>query len=133
MSGINKAILIGNLGKDPEVKTFESGKKKATFSIATTEKYKDKETTEWHNIAFWGSTADVVEKYLKKGSKVYVEGKITTRTWEKDGETRYSTEILGNSLTMLSKAEYDNDIVSEKKEQKKTKITSDEEDDDLPF
>lgn len=129
MSGVNKAILIGNLGKDPEVKTFDSGKKRATFSIATTEKYKDKETTEWHNIVFWGSTAEVVEKYLKKGSKVYVEGKITTMTWEKDGETKYATQILGNSLTMLSKAEYHNDEV----EEKKTKITLEEEDDDLPF
>ena len=109
MAGVNRVHLIGHIGKNPEVKTLESGAKVATFSLATTESYKDKNTgervdkTEWHNIVLWKGLADITERFLKKGSQVYIEGKIQYRSYEKDGVTRYSTEILGSSLTMLSK------------------------------
>ena len=107
MAGVNKVILVGNLGKDPEVKYLDSGVAVANFSLATTENYKNKEgekvsQTEWHNIVLWRGLAEVAEKYLKKGASVYVEGKIKTRKWEdKEGITRYSTEILGDNMTML--------------------------------
>ena len=108
MAGVNKVILIGNLGKDPEVRYLDNGVAVANFSLATTENYKNKEgervsQTEWHNIVLWRGLAEVAEKWLKKGSSVYVEGKIRTRKWEdKDGNTRYSTEILGDNMTMLA-------------------------------
>tara|TARA_B110000003_G_scaffold203650_1_gene202357 strand:+ start:140 stop:535 length:396 start_codon:yes stop_codon:yes gene_type:complete len=107
MAGVNKVILVGNLGKDPEVRYLDNGVAVANFSLATTENYKNKEgervsQTEWHNIVLWRGLAEVAEKWLKKGSSVYVEGKIRTRKWEdKDGNTRYSTEILGDNMTML--------------------------------
>ncbi len=108
MAGVNKAILIGNLGKDPEVRQLESGVKVATFSLATSETYKTKdgnkvEQTEWHNIVLWRGLAEVAEKYLKKGNPLYVEGRIRTRSWEdKEGNRRYTTEIIGDNMTMLS-------------------------------
>ncbi|MGF1532267.1 MAG: single-stranded DNA-binding protein [Bernardetiaceae bacterium] len=104
--GINKVILVGNLGRDPEVRTLESGAKLATFSIATTETYKDKdgnkkELTEWHNIVAWRGLADVIERYVRKGSKIYVEGKLTTRSYEQDGITKYITEVLAREILLL--------------------------------
>ncbi len=107
MAGVNKVILVGRLGKDPEVRHLENGTPVASFSIATSESYKDKssgervEKTEWHNIVLWRGLAEVAEKYLHKGDQVYVEGKLQTRSWEKDGVTRYSTEIVGREMTML--------------------------------
>jgi single-strand DNA-binding protein len=107
MAGVNKVILIGNLGKDPEVRHLESGVPVASFSIATSESYNDKTTgekktvTEWHNIVLWRGLAEVAEKYLHKGDQVYIEGKLRTRQWEKDGVTRYSTEIVGENMNML--------------------------------
>ena len=107
MAGVNKAILVGNLGKDPEIRVIESGRKVAQFSLATTESYKDKngervDQTEWHNVVFWGPIADVIEKYLKKGSQVYIEGKIRTRSYDdKEGVKKYITEIVGQNMTML--------------------------------
>ena len=107
MSGVNKVILVGNLGKDPEVRYLDSGVAVANFSLATTENYKNKEgervsQTEWHNIVLWRGLAEVAEKWLKKGSSVYIEGKIKTRKWEdKEGNTRYTTEILADNMTML--------------------------------
>ncbi len=107
MAGINKAILIGNLGKDPEIRTLEGGAKVATFSLATTESYKGKDgnrvdQTEWHNIVLWRGLAEIAEKYLRKGSPVYIEGRITNRAWtDKDGVKRYTTEIVGVNMTML--------------------------------
>ncbi|MFT6036225.1 MAG: single-strand DNA-binding protein, partial [Marivirga sp.] len=107
MSGVNKVILIGNLGKDPEVRHLDNGASVANFSIASTESYKDKtsgqrvDQTEWHSIVLWRGLADVAEKYLKKGDSVYIEGKLRTRSWEKDGITRYTTEIVGDQMTML--------------------------------
>lgn len=107
MAGVNKVILIGNLGKDPEVRYLESGTPVANFPIATSESYKDKsgnrvDQTEWHNIVMWRGLAEVAEKYLKKGSSVYVEGKLKTRSWDdKDGNKRYTTEIVADKMTML--------------------------------
>jgi single-strand DNA-binding protein len=105
MAGVNKVILVGNVGKDPDIISFENGKK-ATFSLATSEKYKDREgksveRTEWHNIVFWGPVVDVIEKYVKKGKQVYIEGKLASRSYEKDGQTRYITEVVGQNLTLL--------------------------------
>jgi single-strand DNA-binding protein len=107
MAGVNKVILIGNLGKDPEVRHLDNGASVANFSIATTETYKDRNSgervdqTEWHNIVLWRGLAEVAEKYLKKGDSIYVEGKLRTRSWEKDGVTRYTTEVVGDQMTML--------------------------------
>lgn len=103
---VNKVILIGNVGKDPEIRQVGDNKV-ANFTIATSERYKDKngevkEQTEWHNIVIWGAVAGVVEKYVGKGSQVYVEGKIRTRSYDdKDGNKRYTTEILGSTLKLL--------------------------------
>ena len=97
MAGVNKVILVGNLGKDPEVRYLDSGVAVANFSLATTENYKNKQgekvsQTEWHNIVLWRGLAEVAEKWLKKGSSVYIEGKIRTNKWEdKEGNTRYNT------------------------------------------
>lgn len=107
MSGVNKVILIGNLGKDPEIRTLESGVSVANFTMATSETYRDKTTgekkviTEWHNIVLWRGLAEIAQKYLHKGDLVYIEGKLRTRSWEKEGVTRYTTEIVGDSMTML--------------------------------
>lgn len=107
MQGVNKVILIGNLGKDPEVRHLDNGASVANFSIATTETYKDRNSgervdqTEWHNIVLWRGLAEIAEKYLKKGDSVYIEGKLRTRSWEKDGVTRYTTEVVGDQMTML--------------------------------
>lgn len=108
MAGVNKVILVGNLGKDPEVLTFENGVKKAAFSLATTETYKDKDgnkvdQTEWHNIVLWRGLAEIAEKYLHKGSSIYVEGKIKTRSYELNGVKKYITEIYGDNFQMLGK------------------------------
>jgi len=107
MAGINKVILVGHLGKDPEVRAISTDRKVANFSLATTESYKNKsgervDQTEWHNIVFYGPIADVIERYLKKGSQIYVEGKIRSRSYDdKDGIKRYVTEIIGDSMNML--------------------------------
>jgi single-strand DNA-binding protein len=108
MSGVNKVILIGRLGKDPEVRNLDNGAVVANFSIATSESYKDrttgekKEITEWHNIVVWRGLAEISQKYLHKGDMVYIEGKLRTRSWEKDGVTRYTTEIVADNMNMLS-------------------------------
>ena len=106
MDGVNKVILIGRLGQDPEIKNV-NGTKVANFSIATTESYKDRQTghkvenTEWHNIVIWGGLADVVESYVHKGDQLYLEGKLMTRKWEKEGITYSRTEIVCNQMQML--------------------------------
>ena len=107
MAGINKVILVGNLGKDPEVRHLESGAVVANFSIATSEYYTDKSgqritQTEWHNVVLWRRNAEVAEKYLTKGKQVYIEGKLRTRNWtDRDGVTRYTTEVVGDVLQLL--------------------------------
>ena len=109
MSGVNKVILIGNLGADPEVRHLQNDVTVANFNLATSETFKDRvtgekrEQTEWHRVVVWRGLAEVVEKYVKKGSKVYVEGKLRTRKWEKDGIERYTTEIMADELTMLDR------------------------------
>ena len=106
--GINKVILIGNLGQDPEVKYMPSGSAVANVRLATSDSWKDKNTgeqqerTEWHTVVFFGRLAEIVGEYLKKGSKVYVEGRLQTRKWQgKDGTDRWSTEIVANEMQML--------------------------------
>ncbi|TSJ41964.1 single-stranded DNA-binding protein [Fluviicola chungangensis] len=110
MSGsVNKVILIGNLGKDPEVRRLENGTVVASFPIATSETYVDrttgerKDNTDWHNIVAWRGLAEVVEKYVRKGIKVYIEGKLKTRSWtDQSGTTRYTTEVVADELTILT-------------------------------
>ena len=108
---VNKVILVGNLGKDPEVRHLESGAVVAKFSIATNERYKDKSgeiktVTEWHDVVVWRGLAEVAERLLTKGRLVYVEGKLTHRKWQdKEGNNRYTTEVLGNSIQILDKKE----------------------------
>ena len=104
--GINKAILVGNLGKDPELRSLDSGTAVATFTLATTERFRNREgqsteKTEWHNVVMWRKMAETFSKHLRKGSTVYVEGRIVTRSWQQDGVTRYRTEIEAKDLVML--------------------------------
>jgi single-strand DNA-binding protein len=109
MKSVNKVILLGNLGKDPEVKYTPSGTAVAKFSLATSYRYKDKneqwqDQTEWHNIVAWARLAEIVGEYLKKGSKVYIEGRIQTRSWEdkNTNQKKYMTEVIANDLVLLS-------------------------------
>lgn len=134
MAGVNKVILVGNLGKDPEIRHLEGGAAVASFSIATTEVYKDKagvrhEQTEWHNIVVWRGLAEVAEKYLKKGMTIYIEGKLRTRSWDdKEGHKRYSTEVVGDTFTILSKKENQSTGNNEQSD-----VSGPKTGDDLPF
>ena len=108
MPSINRAVLIGHVGKDPEIKTFSSGNKVANITLATSERYKDrdgnqKEETEWHTVQAFGKLADIVEQYVRRGYLLYVDGKIRTRSYDADGRTIYKTEIVANTIQMLSK------------------------------
>ena len=114
---VNKVILIGNLGRDPEVKKLENGATLASFSIATSEKYTDKQSgqkiehTDWHDIVLWRGLAEVADKYLKKGTKIYVEGRLKKRSWQdREGNTRYSVEVVGDEMTILSRPENNNGL-----------------------
>ncbi len=143
MAGINRVILVGNLGKDPDIMTFDNGVKKASFSLATTESYKNKEgnrvdQTEWHNIVMWRGLADIAERFLNKGSQIYLEGKIRTRSYEQDGIRKYITEIFADNMTMLGSKRDSSEIppevaaqVPEKKANESTDIETPT--DDLPF
>lgn len=114
MAGINKVILVGNLGKDPEMRHLEGGVSRVNFSLATTEVFKDKagnriEQTEWHNIVLWRSLAESAEKLLKKGTQIYLEGKLQTRSWQdKEGQKRQTTEIVGESFLILNRRDHNN-------------------------
>lgn len=158
---INKVILIGNLGADPDVRTLDSGTKVAKISIATNENYRDRKTnewktnTEWHNVVLWRFLAERAEKFLKKGSLVYIEGKLTSRKYQdQEGKDRYITEIVANSLKILDRREEgagsggyfpsdEHDPYTRKSGNQDTPSTSpgagtftdsdSEEDDDLPF
>ncbi len=147
MSGVNKVIIVGRLGKDPEVRHLESGAAVANFSVATSETYKDKsgnkqEQTEWHNVVLWRGLAEIAEKYLAKGNLVYIEGKLKTRNWQdKEGNTRYTTEIVGDNMTMLgskndsssgSQSQSENSNQSQDTSKQKAELKEDESD-DLPF
>ena len=145
MAGVNKVILVGNLGKDPEVRHLENGASVANFSIATSETYKDKngnrqEQTEWHNVVLWRGLAEIAEKYLRKGSQIYVEGKLRTRSWQdKDGNTRYTTEVVWDQMTMLGgrsssgNSTTDSAASNEPKKDKGSADISSDDADDLPF
>lgn len=117
--GVNKVIIVGNLGKEPESKQLPSGGLVTTMSVATSESWKDKNTgekkeiTEWHRIVLFNRLAEIAAQYVRKGSKVYIEGKLRTRKWEKNGEDRYTTEILADELQMLdSKGDNNNAVTS---------------------
>ena len=145
MSGsVNKVILIGNLGKDPDVRHLENGASVANFPIATSENYKDRKTgekvsqTEWHNIVVWRGLADIADRFLKKGDKIYIEGKLRTRSWQdQEGNNRYTTEVIADNLTMLGKAPENSNpnpttiVASDAKTN--NEFSGPEETDDLPF
>ena len=147
MSSLNKAMIIGRLGQDPDVRYTQSNTAVANMSIATSERYKDKqgewkERTEWHRVVAWGRTAEVCQEYLQKGSQVYIEGPIQTRKWEdKEGQTRYTTEIKALTMTMLdSKGDSGGGDVPQKPDSSQPVSSSvdlnedfDDIDDDLPF
>ena len=108
MASLNRVTLIGNVGKDPEIKTFASGNKVASITLATSERYKDrngeqKEDTEWHSVQAFGKLADIVERFVHKGSLLYLDGKIRTRSYEADGRTVFRTEILADHIQMLDR------------------------------
>ena len=139
---VNKVVLIGNAGKDPEVRYLDNDTAVASFSLATSESYKDKNgewqtKTEWHNIVVWRNTAKYVESRLKKGMQVYVEGKITTRSWDdKDGNKRYTTEIVANTIKLLGKREDNGDVTAAPEPNTKVAdapVIEDTPEDDLPF
>lgn len=136
MAGVNKIHLLGHLGKDPEVRHLEGGRAVANFSIATSETYKDKQgekvtNTEWHNIVLWSPLAEIAEKYLKKGNQVYIEGKMTTRSYDdKDGVTRYISEVVGRDMTLLSG---NNNQSADSANNSPIGETEEVEADDLPF
>jgi single-strand DNA-binding protein len=135
MASINKVIIVGNLGVDPETRYMPSGEAVTNISVATTDKWKDKESgeqkeaTEWHRIAFFGKLAEIAGEYLKKGSQVYVEGKLQTKKWkDKEGNDRYTTQINGQLMQMLGGKP---DSKEEKPSEPKAKPSSD--DGDIPF
>jgi len=139
-ASVNKVILIGNLGNDPEVRKLDSGVTVVNFSMATSETYKDKNSnektteTQWHNIVLWRGLAEVAEKYLKKGSKIYIEGKLKTRSWEdQDGNKRYITEVVGDNMTMLGKAQSEVNAENNNESTPTPAKNNREEEDDLPF
>jgi single-strand DNA-binding protein len=110
MAGVNKVIIVGNLGQDPEIRYMPDGTAVANFSVATSDEWKDKQTgekrerTEWHRVVAWRTLGEICGKYLAKGRQVYVEGKLQTRSWEKDGVTRYTTEVIASTVQFLGNA-----------------------------
>lgn len=142
---VNKVILIGNVGKDPEVKYLESGVPVARFTLATSESYKDKDgtrqsRTEWHNIVLWRGLAEIAEKYVKKGNPLFIEGKITNRSYEQNGVTKYFTEIVGNEMRMLGSKNDNNNqstaynqSAAPQAKSENTQFNEPSENDDLPF
>lgn len=145
---VNKVILVGNVGADPEVRHLESGTSVARIRLATNETYKNKDgqkvtNTEWHNIVCWRWLADIAEQYVKKGTQLYVEGKLTTRSWDdKDGVTRYTTEIVADNFQMIGKKgdenteDYKHPVnkdESSASQTNKASVQEDAPDDDLPF
>jgi single-strand DNA-binding protein len=139
MAGINKVILIGNLGKDPELRYTPGGQAVASFSLATSEKWRDKDgvmqdKTEWHNIVVWGRQAEVAKEYLAKGKQVYIEGRIQTRSWEdKEGNKRYTTEIVGQRMQFLGTRDSGKEAPSDMPAEAPPVGDIAGEDEDLPF
>ena len=143
-SGINKVILVGNLGQDPEIKYTAGGAAVTTLSIATSDSWKDKdsgmdqERTEWHRVVLWRRLAEIAGEYLKKGSKVYIEGQLQTRKWEQEGQTRYTTEIIARDMQFLDSRGSANRSNQEDPGLSSNQSTPDVvdssiEDDDIPF
>jgi single-strand DNA-binding protein len=142
---INKVILVGNVGADPEIKSFEGGVKMARIRLATTErvfikeKNEYKENTEWHSITLWRTLADVADKYIRKGAQLYIEGKLRTREYDKNGIKCFTTEIVGETLKMLGKRDTQSQVASEPQRQQATSVDDypmppmPEGVDDLPF
>lgn len=141
MPSVNKAILIGNLGKDPEIRYMPNGDQVTKISIATTENWKDKngekhEKTEWHRVTFYRKLAEIAGEYLKKGQSVYIEGRLETRKWtDKDGIERYTTEIIASDMKMLSNKQNANSNESDLTQQRSdnTDTGFDDMNDDIPF
>lgn len=138
MSSLNKVQLIGRTGKDPDVRHLDSGITVCNFSLATSENYTNKEgekveQTEWHNIVIWGKMAEVVEKWVTKGMLIYIEGKLKTRQWEKDGQKHYTTEIFADVMKMLSKGEAKAETAQAQPTQPQSTGNTPPEGDDLPF
>ena len=140
---VNKVILVGNVGRDPEIRHLDKGVAVARFSLATTENYTSKtgekvSNTEWHNIVAWRGLADVMEKYVKKGSQLYIEGRLRTNTYEKDGVKHYNTEINADSIQLLGKREGQAESGGQANSAESTQNVSEPdfsqpEEDDLPF
>ena len=142
--GVNKVILVGNLGQKPEIRYTQTNTAVATLSIATSESWKDKdsgeqrEKTEWHRVVFFGKLAEIAEQYLDKGSQLYVEGKLQTRKWQdKEGNDRYTTEILGNEMNMLGgrQSSSDSDAYDQSQPTSQTAQSQDSQisEEDIPF
>ena len=143
-SGINKVIIVGNLGQDPEIKYTAGGAAVTTLSIATSDSWKDKdsgmdqERTEWHRVVLWRRLAEVAGEYLKKGSKVYIEGQLQTRKWEQEGQTRYTTEIIARDMQFLDSRGSSNNESTQKSSEINDQSAADVpdsaiDDDDIPF
>ena len=143
-SGINKVIIVGNLGQDPEIKYTAGGAAVTTLSIATSDSWKDKdsgmdqERTEWHRVVLWRRLAEVAGEYLKKGSKGYIEGQLQTRKWEQEGQTRYTTEIIARDMQFLDSRGSSNNESTQKSSEMNDQSAADVpdsaiDDDDIPF
>ncbi len=141
--GINKVIIVGNLGADPDSRAMPSGNAVTNISVATSESWNDRETgekqekTEWHRVVFFNRLAEIAAQYLKKGSQVYVEGKLQTRKWEdKEGNERWTTEVVANQMEMLGdrmNSEMSNDNASSSQSSSDNDFLTDDFDDDIPF
>ena len=143
MRGINKVIIVGNLGADPDSRAMPSGNAVTNISVATSESWNDRETgekqekTEWHRVVFFNRLAEIAAQYLKKGSQVYVEGKLQTRKWEdKEGNERWTTEVVANQMQMLGDRmsnDMSNDNASSSQSSSDNDFSTDDFDDDIPF
>jgi len=148
MAGVNKVILVGNLGIEPEIRTLENGTKVARLRVATSESYTNREgirveNTEWHTVTLWRQLAEIAEKYLEKGKQVYIEGKLQTRSWkDKEGNDRYATEVIADKMQMLGRVSNNSNDNQEKRASQPAQQQSSvgnsanepmDEDDDLPF
>jgi len=136
--GINKVIIVGNVGQDPEVRYMPSGGAVTNISVATSESWKDKQSgeqtdrTEWHRVVFFNRLGEIAGEYLKRGTKIYLEGSLRTRKWQdKDGNDRYTTEIIANEMQMLDRK--NDNIMAETTIQKAPEVEATVEDDDIPF
>ena len=139
MTGVNKVILVGNLGKDPEMRYLENDRTKASFTLATNDSYKNKDgerviTTEWHNVVAWSSLAKIAEQYLQKGKQVYIEGKLTHRSYvDKEGQTKYITEVVAQNLVLLGGGKTSTSEANATQAGVANDVTEDTVSDGLPF